>query len=366
MLMKRFVALLSILLSIACVIIFTTCIKEYSYEGGNGTSGYVFVGSPDSCTNPVISGNYYTGDTLNTNNTVTLLVDVKRTGTFNILTNIADGISFSASGFFSDTGRQVLVLAGSGVTDTIGAFTIQIPGTEGCYFTINVQEAPKAVFTLAGEPHDCTNPEIKGEYVQNGGTSGLNTVTLNVTVTSPGTYNIITDTTDGISFSASGTFETAGDQQVVLKASGDIGDVGFQYFNVIAGASRCSFIVPVTANQPFATYVLESIGGKDSNPCAYAPLSSSYFRVGVALNPQYDYFDVEVYVTDYGNWSVGTRPVNGMSFYGVGKFTALGEQMIRLLGHGTPQAIGSFPMMPEILGPSPIGGEICSVNIKVQ
>lgn len=364
--MKRFIDLLPLLILISCIAIFTTCIKEYSYEGGRGSSGYVFVGSPDSCTNPVIAGNYYLGDTLDAGNTVTLLVDVTRLGNYNIATKLADGLLFSASGTFSDTGRQVIVLAGSGVPDTTGVFTIQIPGTNGCYFAINVQEAPKAVFTLAGEPNDCSNPDIKGNYVQQGGTSGLNKVLLNVTVTSVGTYNIITDTVDGISFSASGTFDTTGSQQVTLQASGDIGDVGFQYFTVTAGASKCSFNVPVTNNQPFGTYVLESVGGQTTTYCAYAPFSSSFFRVGIPLNPQYDYFDVEVYVTDYGNWSIGTRSVNGMTFYGLGKFSALGEQMIRLQGHGTPKAAGNFQITPEILGPSPIGGEFCSVNAKVQ
>jgi len=364
--MKRFITVLPGILLIVFIVVFSKCIKEYSYEGGKGTSGYIFVGSPDSCTNPVISGNYYAGDTLDERNTITLLVDVIRPGTYLIQTNIADGITFSATGTFFDSGRQVLVLTGSGVPDTTGDFIIQIPGTNGCYFTIMVREAPKAVYTLAGEPQDCTNPIIKGEYVQNGGTTGLNTVTLNVSVTAPGTYNITTDTVDGISFSASGVFEATGDQQVVLEAAGDIGDIGFQELTVTAGASECSFIVPVTNNQPFATYVLESIGGKDSNPCAYAPLSSAAFKAGLSLNPKYDYFDVEVYVTDYGNYSVGTRPLNGMSFYGAGKFTTLGEQMIRLGGHGTPQITGTFPMMPEILGPSPIGGQICSVNIKVN
>jgi hypothetical protein len=362
--MKRFPGLPPLIILISLMAIFTTCAKEYSNEGGPG-SGYVFVGSPGSCTNPVIAGNYYMGHTLNASNTVRLLVDVTSPGNYYIVTNMADGFSFSASGKFSDTGRQEIILTGNGVPDTTGIFTIQIPGTTGCYFTINVEEIPKAVFTLAGEPNDCTNPVIKGSYFQNVGPSGSNKVIVNVVVTTTGAYHIATDTLNGISFSASGTFDTTGDQQVVLQASGDMGDVGFLTFNVSAGASNCAFSIPVTNNPSFGTYVLESNSGQHAY-CAYAPFSNSSLRAGSPLNPQSDYFDLEVYVTDVGNWSVGTRSVNGMTFYGAGKFTTLGEQMIRLGGHGTPQAAGRFRLTPEILGPSPIGGEYCSLNVEVQ
>ena len=362
--MKRFPGLPSLIILISLIAIFTTCAKEYSYEGGPG-SGYVFIGSPDSCPNPVIAGNYYMGDTLNAGNTVTLLVDVTSPGNYYIVTDMADGFSFSASGKFSDTGRQEIILTGNGVPDTTGIFTVQIPGTTGCYFTINVKETPKAVFALAGEPNDCTNPVIKGSYLQNVGPSGSNMVIVNVVVTTTGSYHIATDTLNGISFSASGTFDTTGDQQVVLQASGDMGDVGFLTFNVSAGASDCAFSMPVTNNPPFGTFVLESNSGQNAY-CTYARFSNSSLRVGSPLNPQSDYFDLEVYVTEVGNWSVGTRSVNGMTFYGVGKFTTLGEQMIRLGGHGTPKAAGHFLLTPEILGPSPIGGEFCSLNVDVQ
>jgi hypothetical protein len=144
-----------------------------------------------------------------------------------------------------------------------------------------------------------------------------------------------------------------------------MGDVGFLTFNVSAGASNCAFSLPVTNNPPFGTFVLESKSGQNAY-CAFAPFSNSSLRAGSPLNPQADYFDLKVYVTEVGNWSVGTRSVNGMTFYGAGKFTTLGEQMIRLGGHGTPRAAGHFLLTPEILGPSPIGGEVCSLDIDVQ
>src|SRR5438045_360674 len=127
--MKRFVASLSLL---ACTLMLITCAKEYSFEGGKGGAVFTFVGAPDECTQSVVSGNFYVDTGLNLNNTVALTVDVTTIGGYNITTNTIDGISFSASGDFSDTGIQKITLTGTGTPDTTGAIIINIPGSTGC------------------------------------------------------------------------------------------------------------------------------------------------------------------------------------------------------------------------------------------
>jgi len=82
-----------------------TCVKEYSFEGGKGGAVFTFVGAPGECTQSVVSGNFYIDTPLNSNNTVTLTVDVTTVGSYNISTNTVHGISFSATENFSDTQR---------------------------------------------------------------------------------------------------------------------------------------------------------------------------------------------------------------------------------------------------------------------
>jgi len=86
-------------------LIMITCVKEYSFEGGKGGAVFTFVGAPGECTQSVVSGNFYIDTPLNSNNTVTLTVDVTTVGSYNISTNTVHGISFSATENFSDTQR---------------------------------------------------------------------------------------------------------------------------------------------------------------------------------------------------------------------------------------------------------------------
>jgi hypothetical protein len=105
--------------------------------------------------------------------------------------------------------------------------------------------AVEAVFTLAGAPDVCMNYVLAGDYVANTPVTAANTVTINVTVTTAGTYSITTATSNGMSFSGSGTL-SAGAQTIVLTAAGQPIAVGNSNFVVNAGASSCNFTVVVT------------------------------------------------------------------------------------------------------------------------
>src|SRR5437879_4848135 len=118
-----------------------SCKREYSYEGGPGAA-YSFIGSPNTCANALANGSYMTGIATDSGDSVKLAVQVAKTGNYNISTNTTDGISFSRSGDFIDTGIQTIILYAKGTPDTSGSFQIQIPGTGGCSF--NIQVAPKA------------------------------------------------------------------------------------------------------------------------------------------------------------------------------------------------------------------------------
>ena len=354
--------LVIIFCSVALFLI-TTCTKEYSYEGGPPAT-FTLIGAPDECTEFTVNGNYFTGTATDQNNTVQVNVDVSSAGHYSLVTNAADGISFSASGTFTDTGFQPVVLQCTGTPDSVGTFTFTIPGATGCYFSVTVIDKPPADYVLSGSPNSCQTPIFNGSYVALKALSSANTVTINVSVTSVGDYSITTDTINGISFSAEGTFTTTGDQQVILTGNGTPNGPGLFYFNLNAPSSQCTFTLQVINADPLATYVLQSGQSGTTLLCAPQSVQGTYVT-GVPLNLT-NTITITPYVTIPGNYTISTGMVNGVMFEISGTFTAAGELSVALNGYGTPIASGTFAFVPQIIGPAPLGGESCEVDVTFQ
>ena len=291
-------------------------------------------------------------------------VQVTTAGNYTIFTLPTDGISFSASGNFATTGTQVVTLQCSGTPDSDGWFTIKIPGTNGCYFTLNVLKKAPASYSLTGYPDDCSNPTIAGTFSAGTKVDATNSITIGVIVNTPGEYTIRTDTINGISFSATGHFSTAGPQTVVLSVDGTPGDPGLLFFKVKAASSQCSFILPVECAEPLATYVLQSGIGAGNLLCTPQSIQGTYIA-GVALNNT-NTITITPFATLPGNYAISTGKINGMVFSAFGNFPTAGQYSVPLKGSGTPISSGTFTYTPLIIGPSPIGGSSCDVIISVQ
>ena len=102
-----------------------------------------------------------------------------------------------------------------------------------------------AEFTLNGAPLTCTTPLISGDYVVGTALDISNTVVVTVNVTTPGTYVIATGLINGIRFSGSGTFATAGSEVITLFGTGT--PVAALTAPYIPGTSGCSFLITATA-----------------------------------------------------------------------------------------------------------------------
>jgi hypothetical protein len=352
-----------ILVCLLMLALFASCKKEYSYEGGLQAQ-YVVEGSPADCSPSVLSGFYIEGTAVGTGNTLQITVDVSRAGNYTIYTLPNDGVSFTASGNFADTGTQVVTLQGSGTPDTVGIFTLKIPGEGGCTILLNVMKKAPASYTLAGYPNDCTNPVIGGIYSVGTSIKPGNNVTLQVIVNTPGDYSISTDTLGGISFSASGHFTTSGAQTVILECNGLPENPGLFYFNVKADSSSCSFSVPVQSGEPLATYVLQSGIGPSGLVCSPQSIQGTY-TAGVLLNSS-NTITITPYATLPGNYTISTNRLNGVIFSASGNFPTSGTYSVLLTGNGTPMASGTFSFTPQIIGPSPLGGASCDVSVSVQ
>jgi len=223
--------------------------------GGGGNAAFTLVagGTPSNCASAVVNGTYTQNAALTAGNTVNVTVNVTTTGAYT-LTASGGGMTFTRTGTFTTTGNQTVVLTGSGTPSTSGANTITFTAPNAsCSFTVTVAPAGggAAVGTLAGAPNACAPITVNGFYVESTATGTTNTIGVTVNITTAGTYNITTNTVNGLSFSSSGSLSVGNNQVVNLNASGTPTTAGNQTFTVTFGSSTCTFTVQVLPNDYF-------------------------------------------------------------------------------------------------------------------
>ena len=318
------------------VIAFTgSCTKDsIGTSNAGGTSTYSFDGSPGSCATPAVAGIYSVGRALGASNTLTFSVNVSVKGTYSITTTASNGVFFSASGTFTTTGPQNVVLTGNGTPRKAGNFPFVPVTGNTCNFTVSFLDgAPAAVFTYAGAPATCTAPVISGTYAAGVAMGSNNYVDLAVNVTTPGAYTVSTNSANGISFSGSGAFSASGAQVIRLIANGTPSAAGsFAY----TPAGGCSFSITIAPPPPPAAFTYT---------CATPAISGTY-AAGTALTSA-STVTVPVNVTVAGLYSVTTNSANGVTFSASGVFSGTGAQSIVLTSTNTPAAGGVFSYTPS-------------------
>src|SRR6266404_7469478 len=202
-----------------------SCQKETSFEKGSGnpSDGSLQSGTTGDCLGNVLAGTYKKDTSLNSTNYVDVKVDVKTGGSYVISSDTINGFYFRATGNFAATGVNTVRLQGSGKPLTAGTntFTVTYDSTQ-CTFSVITLGAGggTAVFTLAGAPTNCTPGTTQGTYTAGTATNSTNKATIQVNVTTAGTYSIVTTAVNGVTFSGSGNFSATGTQTVILNASG--------------------------------------------------------------------------------------------------------------------------------------------------
>lgn len=132
---------------------------------------------------------------------------------------------------------------------------------------------PSSTGVLGDSSGTCKPVILNGTYTQGITATAANTAQVQVVVAVAGPYSISTNTVNGISFSALGTFTNTGAQNVILNASGTPELSGDQVFILQYGNSQCAFTVnflpgvapsgdyfPLTLNTNW-TYGLEGTPG---------------------------------------------------------------------------------------------------------
>lgn len=335
-------------LLVSGLVLINACLKEHSEEGGAGPSqGSLQEDGTGDCFPKTVAGNYVVGTALvTTTNYVDVQVNVTTAGLYTIYTDTVNGIYFRASGTFSTTGTNTVRLKGFGTPAAIGVSNFIVAyGTSVCTVAVNVVGAP-AVFTLDGAPNACMNATVAGTYTSGTALDASNTVTIHVTVTTAGSYNISTTVSNGITFAGSGTL-TTGAQTIVLTASGTPTSPGATNIPVSVGGSNCNFSVNVGGTATPATYTIN---------CATAAVNGTYIQ-NTALTAA-NTITISVDVATAGTYSI-TGTVNGMTFTKSGTFAAAGPgQSVTLAGNGNPTTAGTNSV--------PLTGGTANCNVTVN
>ena len=189
-----------------------------------------------------------------------------------------------------------------------------------------------AEFTLAGAPGACVTPVISGSYVAGAALDASNSIILIVDVTTIGTYVISTGTSNGVSFTGSGTFTITGSQIIVLTGTGTPTAAGT--FNYNPGNNGCAFPITFTTvpTGPVAVFTLAGA----PNACT-TPVITGVYATGVPMGSG-NTITVTANVTTAGSYSLSTNSANGITFSSSGTLTVGTAQTIVLTGSGTPVA----------------------------
>ncbi|WP_286417115.1 hypothetical protein [Myroides odoratimimus] len=195
------------------------------------------------CSQVIIAGVYKQDEAVTSLNTVTIKVDVQATGETSISTNTVAGIHFTSGPLsFDSIGVRDVVLTAVGTPTTPGDHTFTLESANGmisaCSFNVKVDAQPVAYNLM------CSSIKVEGSYAPNIAMNADNKMLLSVNVQYPGTYSISTNTVNGVTFSASGTFTITGTQEVVLTATGTPVTGGIHRYTITTnssvGANTCN------------------------------------------------------------------------------------------------------------------------------
>lgn len=240
------------LLLMAAGFIFTSCQKELSAETGT-SKGALVKDAGGNCSPATPNGTFKKDTALTNNNYVEIQVNITEIGVYFITTDTLNGYSFKGTGVTAVTGANTIRLTGVGKPLAVGVdnFTVKFDGSE-CDFPINVLDATggggggtSAVYTLGSSTGIC-NATLNGTFTT-GVSSVGNSVTIAISVQTPGSYTLSTIEINGVTFSGSGNLD-ATTASITLNASGTPSSAGSIFpYALVLSTGGCGFNVPVVA-----------------------------------------------------------------------------------------------------------------------
>ncbi|MGQ0737933.1 MAG: hypothetical protein ACT4OJ_02630 [Bacteroidota bacterium] len=310
------------------LIVIIGCQKELSFEvPTTPAGGSLQDDAAGDCLPKTVNGTYVPGQALvPATNTITVQVNVTKTGAYTVYTDTVNGYYFRTTGSFTTLGNNTVTLRGNGTPFASGTnnFVVTFDST---VCDIQVVVTSPGFGTLAGAPNACAPITVNGTYGIGVALTMTNNAVVQVNVTTAGAFSITTDTVAGVWFTFSGSL-AAGAQSVTLQAQGGppSGTAGNKTFTVRLGASLCTFAVTVAG---------PGAGRLGGSPGACAPITvNGIYTNGTPLTAANNVV-VQVNVTTPGVIIITTNTAAGFSFGFTGNLAA-GTQNVTLLAVGGP------------------------------
>ena len=267
-------------------------------------------------------------------NTISVQVNVGKTGTYVVYTDTMNGFFFRGTGNFTTLGANNVTLRSNSGTPFAQGPTNFVVHFDTTFCDIQVTVLPAgsgpARFTLAGAPGSCSSANVAGAYAVGVPLAASNRVTLNVNVTTAGTYNVTAGPFQGMTFTGTGSLAMGVQTIVLIGTPASIPTTaGANTVSVTAGGTTCSFVVNVVGP---ATGTLN---------CGSATFTG-LFMEGVVLTTSNTVQQISVNVLTTGGYNITTDTMNGVWFNAVGTFAAIGPTNITLTSNGTPANSGPF------------------------
>jgi hypothetical protein len=347
-----------------------TCLIPIYFEPDRDIVNAVmtFQGQPNTCDilPEDIRGTYMVDMPMNSSNTVTIHANVSVPGVYFIQTPLINGIRFSAQGEVTTTGPTDIVLqaVGTPVNENNNGAPFYYPVTVGgnaCSISMTFSPFVPALTSI---DLDCANAVISGTYVQDEPTSPtVHFIKIPVIYTPSsvtGTYNISTDTVNGVVFSGSGILDPAQNDSILLVASGTPTNGNPDPYTYIysfpngTGQSTCNFIITVSGD-----YITANINGTftsfnvDADAAVSANIGTITLEIAGRSNivTQFPDFTMTLTLGSGASFTSGVYDVNTISQQGGDLNCVYNENNITTYGAQTvPGTLQPNPFTVEIFG----------------
>ena len=204
-----------------------------------------------------VEGTYIEGKEVTSNNYINIKVNVTKPGDYAIYAISGNGYSFASSGTFLDKGTFTVRLEGQGIPIKVGKDNLSI-SSNGIDIACSPKAEVEVLNSVATYSLNCNSIKVEGRYLKNSELTSTHKIIINVNVSKIGSYNVFTESTNGIQFKGSGKFTTTGTQQIILLGSGkptvnDSFDIKI-FSNSDGGNSLCTVNVEIML--PAMTYAV--------------------------------------------------------------------------------------------------------------
>lgn len=180
-----------------------------------------------------------------------------------------------------------------------------------------------------------------------------NYLEINITVSKPGTYNIIATSNNGYSFYGSGEFLTAGKHTIIVTGIGDPIKAGNNEITLINNG--------IAFSKKYILTILPDVGVY-SIICDSTVVNGVY-NVGQELDSS-NTITLLINSSTTGSWSISSDEVEGISFSGSGKIEATGISSVTLKGTGTP-ANSKTKVFTMTIKSNEIQENFCKVKVYI-